>query len=602
MFTANLPTQNYRLVAIFYALETAIIGATAPDQGCLFNSYSQTTYGNAYNAGVHGFKVTFTTQRIPGGASSYSIDFESPWWSGNIANSATLILNNATVTVEIDDVDHACGCDAWALSFSELRIYLDGVLNHTITAQSDSGTSYDPRDDDTEEYNESSPYIGIAWGRPNCGGWANRITNAYQTNLQSHLDGIWERSPVASPGWVEDGISVAGYTAGGLGCLSCGTAVTGPTNLVGGTTTVSKHVRIQTWYQDALIAADLTDIECECLPSHTVNGEWHYWTMQRQLDWLPPITAKFIPTASPIRKHTWREQESCLSSAGNSSYDSGVVTVTDANGVSIWNGSRFKGDWLRYCVEQFYGPVPCLIGETRSCTPFDPTVPANIPPDVYCYFTITVVMTWPEKPPCTDAKYVWNAVFRFDPQLGVSWINSSGEPRWYGSDFSVPGVGQVWARNTSMGSGLTDAISVSFGRDIRTWRLYAIVERAGSLLYSTYSDDEGATWASLTSLGSGSMPFIWGDNFGLIQCWMDTSVSPAVAKGQYRHPGDTAWSATFTFKDSASADIQLADGGMSNVCPANDMQDRLLWSPILFGDTTPTTHFSADYGRTWQPL
>ena len=147
---------------IFYALETVVPGATAPDQGCLFNSYSQTTYGLAYNPGTHGFKVLFTTQRIPGGASSYSIDFESPWWSGNLANSPTLILNNATVTLEFDNVDHMCGCDVWNLDFTELRIYLNGVLAHTVGSTTSTGTGYDPRDDVSEDYNQLSLYTSLA--------------------------------------------------------------------------------------------------------------------------------------------------------------------------------------------------------------------------------------------------------------------------------------------------------------------------------------------------------------------------------------------------------------------------------------------------------
>jgi hypothetical protein len=206
---------------------------------------------------------------------------------------------------------------------------------------------------------------------------------------------------------------------------------------------------------------------------------------------------------------------------------------------------------------------------------------------------------------------VWNGIYRFDPQLGVSWISADptvgNSCRWYGSEFSVPqpnvtpGVNQIWSTNTSI-SAIANAKAVSFGRDIRTWRLYALVEKYRLGIFSTYSDDEGATWTTLTSLGAGKMPFIWGDSFGLIQCWMDDSVNPPIAKGQYRHPGDTAWSSTFTFKDSGGNNIYIADGGMCNVTPANDMQDRLVWSPILYGDTTPTTFFSVDYGQTWQPL
>ena len=70
-------------------------------------------------------------------------------------------------------------------------------------------------------------------------------------------------------------------------------------------------------------------------------------------------------------------------------------------------------------------------------------------------------------------------------------------------------------------------------------------------------------------------------------------------KAQYKRMGSNSFGTTFTFKDSTSTDIAVADGGWSVVVPAHDSQQRLTWTPVIQGETSPSVWYSTDDGKTW---
>ena len=599
MFFPNVAQRDYLLDYEFSAANVSTYGSAVANRGITALAYAEETYGVPYLAATHGFKTTITTQTTTFGVSSYSVTFDSPWWSGTLLSSPTLFLSTLKIQIDVDGVEHNAGCNAWDFSFTELRIYsVDAfgtrTLLHTIAGSGDSGAGYDPRDDNSHVYNQCNPYLDSTGGIPNCTDYATRADYLYSIDVSSTFAGFWKWRTTAGPGsWTEDDITLATVTTptGNVGCTDCDDAVLSPTG------NKSYHMALSAGVQEGQSLTNLADINCYC-PGPIFSYHMHYWRFDFNRDQHDFMEAWLAPKTHSIRAHTVRVVESCDENGSMSSYDH-TNSYTDTECVSIWNSQRYKKAASRWCTEKYGLITPCAVEPGHD--PVDATCDVIPPSPVYCYYGCQVLMSWPTKPPCGNAKRVWNAVFDQDPQLGVTWVDVASTPQWFGSPWSVPEPGQVWDVTTAI-SADTDVNNVSFGRDPRTWRLWALVERDGLGIYSTYSDDEGRTWANLTSVVAGVNPFVWFGTFGGIQCWMDDSASPMVAKGQFRHPGDTAWSSTFTFKDSGGSDIQLADGGMCNVTPAHDMQDRLIWSPILLGDTIPTTFFSADYGLTWQPL
>lgn len=91
---------------------------------------------------------------------------------------------------------------------------------------------------------------------------------------------------------------------------------------------------------------------------------------------------------------------------------------------------------------------------------------------------------------------------------------------------------------------------------------------------------QGQTWVSWAEYVSGSSGAMY-------------------AKGKFRGAGDTGYSSTFTFKDSSNANIQVADGGMSNVQIAYDGQERFTWTPTIYGESSISVWYSCDDMRTW---
>jgi len=126
-----------------------------------------------------------------------------------------------------------------------------------------------------------------------------------------------------------------------------------------------------------------------------------------------------------------------------------------------------------------------------------------------------------------------------------------------------------------------------------------------SSVYYLYTLDEGMTWHTQSLIGTGMIDFFTATdhhNNDRVRCWFqyDSGTSgPGKAYAQFRRHTDAAWSATFNFKNSGTA-IAVADGCMCNVAVAHSGQNEWVWSPVIDGDSAPTTWFSNDECRTWR--
>lgn len=178
----------------------------------------------------------------------------------------------------------------------------------------------------------------------------------------------------------------------------------------------------------------------------------------------------------------------------------------------------------------------------------------------------------------------------------------SGNVVFYGSEFSVPAGWPVRVVITSTGSCSRPIVSL----DRQTGRVYAYWEYSAGI-YSAYSDDRGRTWSAGTLfMASATSPIrIDAQSGESFVAWFEFNSGtsgPGKAKGQFREKGDTAFSATFTFKDSAAADLVFDERGWRRVDKAHDSTGRWTMAVVIDGDTAVSNWYSVDRGRTWTRL
>lgn len=222
------------------------------------------------------------------------------------------------------------------------------------------------------------------------------------------------------------------------------------------------------------------------------------------------------------------------------------------------------------------------------------------PANTWCNKSVETQVFAVVEPPCGEGTCPW--VQEWPTGESAFCFTATGNIHWQYSNFALPSAGTLI---TSVPVETGDAKCGRFMRDPRTLRIYLIYERDALGVYTKFSDDHGQSWSGETLLASAGMDASnhashTGELFEVWAEYVSGSSGPMVAKGKTRGPGDSAWSATFTFKDSAGTNIQIADGGMSNVFMAHDGFNRIVWTPIKYGDTTPTVYFSTDNGRTWK--
>jgi hypothetical protein len=184
-------------------------------------------------------------------------------------------------------------------------------------------------------------------------------------------------------------------------------------------------------------------------------------------------------------------------------------------------------------------------------------------------------------------------------------LDSAHNVKYFRSENSVyPGAWTVSGTVTTFG----DVVSVAMEIDAATARIWmAIVRSPSAGTYNTwvgYSDDDGVSFGnwSLTMAGARGAT-VWTDYWGGIGVtWFvynSGSSGPGTQQAIYKGPGDAAFSSPWTFKDNANTNLAINDGGWCNVEQAHDAQDRLTYSPVISGNTSPTNYWSVDGGKTW---
>ena len=605
MFTKNAPAREYKGLWVFGATNSSSYGASAVNQGASADSVVEVTYGNAYSATVHGFKVTFQTHTTNLGVSSYSVDFESPWWSGNLATGASFL---AAGTVDIDIVNclHNCGCNAWSLSFDSMTIKYGGATIHTIGATSQSGSGYDPRNDRTFVKSDAGPYLTITFGKPNCESYSVRNDYTYNCSGTTTIEGFWE--------WKESGGSFTSDTIvydtlptlPNLGCIGCATSLVSPTG------TTSSTLADSASYSYSVSVNDLADFQCLCEPAGTLVSNNHYWQTIFGVNSQLSQGAYFVPNVSPIRAHDYRVQETCtLDSGGPFTYDSGWVNVVDSVGTSIYTSQTESGTYTTWCSERYGRTFPCASPPNTTVCAVDP-----LPSDVFCHMVGSLDMRWPTKPPCADPlarpihkQFPWG-------MMAVAWI-SAGDVFYKGCNFTVPYLG--WDQSCQA-TFVGDVVGVAFDQDVLTCRIWMYVTRftAGVFnLYQTYTDSWGSDFLSpmVLIVSSPAFPAFRacqnGDWFLAWAQYVSGTSGPMNIYGQYHYAGQghgTTGYPEFTpplggsgtiMVDHTGTALVCADGQFGNVDMAFDWQQRLTLTFTVDGESTPSIWWSLDCGVSW---
>jgi hypothetical protein len=224
---------------------------------------------------------------------------------------------------------------------------------------------------------------------------------------------------------------------------------------------------------------------------------------------------------------------------------------------------------------------------------------------------------------------VWAEV---TPWHGWLWagglvVGTPGMPRWIAQSrrgqLHIAAIkdGDVWysrAKFTSTEAGYHENGQVTSFGDVTEARMVvdearnaqivmAVTRESGSSrdLWLLMSTSDGADFDSGTLFMAdafGGTP--WeerGGALGLSWFEYDSGTSgPGTQKAKYKPnaPG-ASFSSTYAFKDSTGTPIAVSDGGWCNVAQAKDSQHRLVWCPILEGESTQSVWYSTDNGETW---
>lgn len=135
--------------------------------------------------------------------------------------------------------------------------------------------------------------------------------------------------------------------------------------------------------------------------------------------------------------------------------------------------------------------------------------------------------------------------------------------------------------------------------------LYCLSNTDGSSpnVYLKTSDDDGRTWSSATmAISGGKHPTVAVANADSpFKTVVIAAYTSGTITGQVKHAGDSAFGTAFTFKDSAGANLSVADDTF-HIQQAPESAQRWILHVLLAGGTT-TSHFaSGDDCRTWETI
>lgn len=495
-------------------------------------------------------ETTPTSVSIPS-TPTYTVHISSPLTGINQTYSGD------DYAFEIDDWElTAVECDAWSSTFTELRLYVDGVLVLTVSGNSFAGVGYDTRQNKTRNH---------AWSQNDgedftpqyiCGGL--ELNRDLQGSCTGRLEIYYDDAGVWTPFNVEIDTGMAlPATTPPAGCPACSCAGTLPS--ISGTTSAAVEVTAEFYY--VAVATRGADRECRCVTTGeifirqlwTVNAEF-----KKKASWVDVQSED-----STLLHDVLRTRAAACSCRLPLLEDNFTIVETPATEVLTYCQS-FQ-ETTRWTTQN-----QCTIGDFIC-----PELPAPSPPQnvncgllaspVLCYFHGYVWLSWPDSlcgGTCCSVIDIaangrmYTAYLKTATGDVVAGFASTG----FVSD-SSPVAWQVFD------AGFTaDALSLRFdksGADPKLWLVY----ESGGTVYRRSSIDHGETWSMATSIASGASPtqdptpsglryVYWRDGTALKGQIYDTEWNTVVA----------AFTATGVTLDSDSTlDVKVYGGGAGQV-------------------------------------
>jgi hypothetical protein len=356
---------------IFY-YEINSSGTTDRASGLCNLSEFYLLWGKAYVDDETGIKLSVHYEMDTLGVLSREIKLETPWGDDTTISATWPPTENIRIEIDQVTLDVAANCDL-AFAFDELRLYVGGVLAHTIAAQTVTDDDYDRKlnlwvCENSPQFHEAQPEC-IGSVVPAVCVAACDTFDEHEDLIHWEFDGGWTYDEGAGP--LEDAVDWDPISLPG----ACACFTGQPVSVQGIT---SNTIHFESDYIDKIVKVEsgvlVTDcadyIDCEITTTQFIS----------------PITVGAIPETSELFEHRRQIDQRC-----DAVTDSDDTTTTELKTYGILSTDGFASiETVSHCRS---------IVDIKPCPP-DGTYPPPLEANTGCCFTLDVISTWLDTPPC----------------------------------------------------------------------------------------------------------------------------------------------------------------------------------------------------------
>jgi hypothetical protein len=535
-------------------------------------------WGKSYSAGVTGIEVKLYSNETSGGVQSQVATLTTPW--GTFTVSSATWVSSHTTRVELDDTTLVVNRDCtFTLTFSELRWYVNGTLEETISGKTVTGINFDLRKDVVfleAHVNEDHPVMVCTDTAPSpltCAlSFAAEPT--YSDNVANSVTGGYQWYNGTT--WVADSVQLKTVTWPSTTC-SCGGTHPTPSE------TDSYNVTVISDYSEQLSKTNEGNFTCTCPTSGYIT--WNIW--RKNLDALfRQSWVNIIPDSSGIKDHRCVALIEC---PGDSDTQTTNSTESDTYMEMYILDNNIEVE--TYC-SKVLSSIPCPVGE--ECTPIPDFENSSC-----CQYNEATIF-WPSDEPCVrigDKAYAHD-LFMYGPSYAA--YVSDDNLVILSTYYAVPESSSIAEVTVTATGKVTSPEVVSTPRGI----VFASYTYDDSSTYLTFSTDYGRSWSTPSLMLSGykyvrmavcpdgTVVFI---GFS----YVSGSSGPGYLGVVRYYGGSTSMPSVESVVDETGTAIQVADEQFDISHSANTRGQMLLFCKI-YGDSDFSFHVSMDFGKSFK--
>lgn len=535
------------------------------------------TYGNSFG-GTHGVQLIIETNLSSGGVLTRRVRLLTPWTdydSGNVAHPGTQIQ----CLIEFDDlqlvVSESCG---WTLSFSELRLRINGSVVHTITSQSDSGTNF-----------LMSKDIYVAQGACDLNGLAqpacpstSLVCSATYAGAATHdhvcqllLEFGWRS--FFDGGWINDDVELFEFN-NLISTCECSPSKD--------TYSEGEH---ESW--ELFVEAEDTDritkmtngeFACVCPDSGELARYLRFYRIYERRFYGTTLVC--IPKTSGLFDHHYTQTIECPEDSDSETSDITYDHTKCLPSIISQYHLERKG-----CQEPL-NVVACI-------SPLD--CPSITDPDEDCCAEYTASVTWNDEPDCvyvTDDHDIIH--FIHQGAMFSAYIDADSNLIFVRSVFAHPSASYIYEIPvTSSGNSANPALLMR-----QDGMLYLSYIEGTASVYR-FSFDYGLTWSSEVTLFSGDCKYprcATGDGYAIffVFKYISGSSGPGKLYVISYSPGDSALPSEVIVDNSAGSDFEIED----STYDVSYENGEVFFFGKINGSATPSYWISNDYGKTFRQV